>query len=136
MSAGKLAGKVALITGSSQGIGRATALAMAREGADIVVNGRSPKQSAKENSAEETKQEIEALGRRSLVCYADVGKREQVLAMFEQAVDFFGHVDIAPLVERAEVHACKRVRIRIAPGFVLAGGEENALGHAFSMTAS
>ena len=95
MSAGKLAGKVALITGSSQGIGRATALAMAREGADIVVNGRSPKQSAKENSAEETKQEIEALGRRALVCYADVGKREQVLAMFEQAVDFFGHVDIA-----------------------------------------
>ena len=46
MSAGKLAGKVALITGSSQGIGRATALAMAREGADIVVDGRWPKQSA------------------------------------------------------------------------------------------
>lgn len=91
----KLSGKVALITGSTQGIGHATALAMAREGADIVVNGRPPKSATQTDAAEQTKQAIEALGRKALVCYADVGDRDQVAAMFECAVEHFGHIDIA-----------------------------------------
>ena len=81
-SEGKLVGKVALITGSTQGIGHATAITMAKEGADIVINGRIPSESAKANSAEETKQLIEELGRRALICYADVGDRDQVIDMF------------------------------------------------------
>ena len=49
----------------------------------------------------------------------------------------FGHVDIAPLVERAEVHACKRVRVRIAPGFVFPRREDDRFAHAASaITAS
>ncbi len=94
-SDGKLIGNVALITGSTQGIGQATAIAMAREGADIVINGRTPSESAKPNSAEETKQRIEALGRRALICYADVGDRDQVINMFDAAVKHFGQIDIA-----------------------------------------
>jgi glucose 1-dehydrogenase len=95
MSHGKLVDKVALITGSSQGIGRATALAMAREGADIVVNGRPPQRATEASAAEQTAREIVALGRRALVCHADVGDRDQVVGMFEQAVAHFGAIDIA-----------------------------------------
>ena len=95
MAEGKLAGKVALITGSTQGIGHATALAMAREGADIVVNGRPPTTATQADAAEKTKQAIEALGRKAFICHADVGDRDQVIAMFDRAVDHFGHIDIA-----------------------------------------
>ena len=95
MSEGKLSGRVALITGSTQGIGRATALAMAREGADIVVNGRASTIATSSCAAEETKTQIEKIGRRALIAFADVGDREQMDEMFQMAVDHFGHIDIA-----------------------------------------
>ena len=94
MTSGKLAGKVALITGSTQGIGRATALAMAREGADIVINGRESPGATSPTGAETIQQEIEALGRQALICRADVGDRDQIVDMFSRAVDHFGHLDI------------------------------------------
>ena len=95
MTGQRLAGKVALITGSTQGIGRATALAMAREGADIVVNGRPPDSATAADAAEQTRLAIEQLGRRALICHADVADRDQVAAMFETALEHFGHIDIA-----------------------------------------
>jgi hypothetical protein len=65
-----LAGKVALVTGSGQGIGREAAVRLGKAGADIVINYRS-----NAGAAAETKAAIEALGRRCIVVQADVRKR-------------------------------------------------------------
>lgn len=81
-------GKTALITGSSSGIGRATALLFAREGADVVINGRNEQRIAA------VVQEVEALGRRALGIRADVSSFAQVNAMVEKALATFGHLDI------------------------------------------
>ncbi|HTK09137.1 MAG TPA: 3-oxoacyl-ACP reductase family protein [Ktedonobacteraceae bacterium] len=75
-----LAGKVALVTGSGQGIGRATALRLAQEGADVVVNYRKNAEAAAETQAS-----IEALGRRCLAIQADVSKEEDVARLFAEA---------------------------------------------------
>lgn len=85
---GKLDGKVALITGSGQNIGRATALRFAAEGADIVVND------IERSRAEQVAGEIQALGRRALAIQGDVSDREQVQAMASEALAFFGQIDI------------------------------------------
>ncbi|GCE20709.1 SDR family NAD(P)-dependent oxidoreductase [Dictyobacter kobayashii] len=66
-----LAGKVALITGSSQGIGRAIAQRLAQAGADIVINYRS-----NSAAAAEAKASIEELGRRCIAVQADVSKEK------------------------------------------------------------
>jgi len=84
----RLAGKTALISGSSSGIGRATALLFAREGADVVINGRDEKKIAA------VVKEIEALGRRALGIRANVGSFAEVNAMAEKALTEFGHLDI------------------------------------------
>jgi glucose 1-dehydrogenase len=86
---GRLDGKVALITGSSRGIGRGCALCMAEEGADVVVNYRS--------HADEAQQVVtacEKMGRHALAIRADVSDRAQQEAMFAAAVTHFGHIDI------------------------------------------
>src|SRR5438105_6880777 len=75
-----LAGKIALVTGSSQGIGRATAERLARQGADIVINYRS-----KANAAAEAKATIEALGQRCVAIQADVSQEEDVTRLFAEA---------------------------------------------------
>lgn len=75
-----LAGKVALVTGSGQGIGRATAIRLAREGADVVVNYRKNAEAAAQTQAD-----IEALGRRCLVIQADVSNEEDVARLFAEA---------------------------------------------------
>jgi len=75
-----LAGRVALVTGSSRGIGRATALRLARMGADIVVNYRSD-----EAGAGETRAAVEALGRRAVAVRADVSVEEDVARLFREA---------------------------------------------------
>src|SRR5215813_11353620 len=91
----RLNGKTALITGSSSGIGRATALLFAREGADVVINGRDEKKIAS------VVKEVETLGRRALGIRANVGSFVDVNAMVEQALKEFGHLDI--LVSNAGV---------------------------------
>jgi 3-oxoacyl-[acyl-carrier protein] reductase len=91
----RLAGKTALITGSSSGIGRATALLFAREGAEVVINGRDEKKIAG------VVREVEAVGRRALGIRANVGSFSEVSAMVEQALQAFGHLDI--LVSNAGV---------------------------------
>jgi len=86
---GKLDGKIALVTGSSRGIGRGIALAFAGEGADVVVNYRRD-----EAAARETVHAIEAMGRRALSVQADVAEWPRVQAMVEQALAHFGQLDI------------------------------------------
>lgn len=84
----RLAGKTSLITGSSSGIGRATALRFASEGADIVVNGRNEERIAA------TVAEVQKLGRRALGVRADVGSFVETSAMVRRAIDTFEHLDI------------------------------------------
>lgn len=81
--------QVALVTGSGRGIGRAIALNLARNGADVVVNffrNRAP--------AEETVREIEALGRQALLVKADVGELEDLGRLFGTIEQTFGALDI------------------------------------------
>jgi enoyl-[acyl-carrier protein] reductase III len=83
------AGKVALVTGSGRGIGRAIALHFARQGADVVVNffrNRAP--------AEKTAASIRALGRRALLIRADVGAIEGLDRLFSAVEGEFGGLDI------------------------------------------
>ena len=87
---GQFEGKVALITGASRGIGRGCALALAEQGADVVVNYRTHPDEALEVAAL-----IEGMGRRALVWQADVANRDAVEAMFVGAVEHFGRIDIA-----------------------------------------
>ncbi len=84
-----LEGKTALVTGASRGIGRAVALALARDGANVVVNCRERSDAAAEVAAT-----ITALGRRALSVQADVRQPDQVKAMFEQAKAALGGVHI------------------------------------------
>ncbi|XJZ27929.1 enoyl-[acyl-carrier-protein] reductase FabL [Bacillota bacterium Lsc_1132] len=81
--------KVALITGSSRGIGKATALRLAREGFDIVINYARSKTAALETAAE-----IEALGRKTLVVKANVGDVKKIKEMFAQIEEEFGRLDV------------------------------------------
>jgi 3-oxoacyl-[acyl-carrier protein] reductase len=91
-----LSGKVAIVTGSSRGIGRAIALALAKDGANIVVNAAS-----NITKAREVAKEIESMGREALGVVADVSKKEHVESMVEQTLKRFGKIDI--LVNNAGV---------------------------------
>jgi glucose 1-dehydrogenase len=85
----RLKDKIALVTGSSQGIGRAIALRFAQEGADVVINyNRTAK------GAEEALAEIEAAGRRGLIVQADLGKVEDIRRLVNAAVGHFGRLDL------------------------------------------
>jgi 3-oxoacyl-[acyl-carrier protein] reductase len=96
----RLEGKTAIVTGASRGLGRAIALAFAREGAGVLVNYASREESAKEVAAA-----IEQLGRRAIVHRADVSDAAQVRAMVHAAVAGFGRVDI--LVNNAGITLVK-----------------------------
>lgn len=85
----KLAGKVALITGSDSGIGQATAIEFAKEGADIVITYHTDKE-----GAQKTQKEVEKNGRKSMIFQVDVSEEKQVEEMFDKALEKFGTVDI------------------------------------------
>jgi len=97
---GKLDGKVALITGSGRNIGRATALMLAREGANIVVNARSNQQ-----EAESVAREVRDLGVKAVPILADVGSKTDVEALASKALSEFGRVDI--LINNAAIRPHK-----------------------------
>jgi NAD(P)-dependent dehydrogenase (short-subunit alcohol dehydrogenase family) len=88
-------GKTAVVTGSSGGIGAAVAVALAREGADVVLASRNIK------NMEAVRDEIEAMGRKSLAIACDVSKDESVATMKDKAIKAFGNIDI--LVNNAGV---------------------------------
>jgi glucose 1-dehydrogenase len=95
---GRLAGKTALITGSDSGIGQATAVAFAEEGADIVITYLEDA-----DGAEQTRKGVEAAGSRGIVVQCDVTQEAQVESLFDRAVQEFGTVDI--LMNNAGVDA-------------------------------
>ncbi|MBD2460913.1 SDR family oxidoreductase [Oscillatoria sp. FACHB-1407] len=86
---GKLSGKVALITGGDSGIGRSVAVTFAKEGADVAIAYLS-----EHNDAIETKEMVEAEGRKCLVLSGDVGDEQVCRQMVEQTVKELGHLDI------------------------------------------
>ena len=85
----QLSGKNAIVTGSAVGVGRATALALAKRGANVVVN-----YSRSEDEAKETVAEVERLGAKALLVRADVSQDSEVRAMVERAVDTFGSIHV------------------------------------------
>ncbi len=91
----KLKDRIAIITGAGRGIGRATALAFAREGGDIVLASRT------ESEIKSVASEIEKLGRRALPIKTDVQKKNEVENLVSAAINKFGKVDI--LVNNAGV---------------------------------
>lgn len=84
----KLENMVAIVTGSSRGIGRAIALAFAREGADLVVNDLDLE------GAEKVASEVEALGRRALAVKADVSRSDEVSHLVKSALAEFEKIDV------------------------------------------
>jgi 3-oxoacyl-[acyl-carrier protein] reductase len=84
-----LAGKIALVTGSSQGIGRATAIRLAQSGADIIINYRT-----NASAAAEVKTNIEEMGRRCATIQADVSQEEEVARLFADANEALGPLSI------------------------------------------
>jgi NAD(P)-dependent dehydrogenase (short-subunit alcohol dehydrogenase family) len=86
---GSYSGKVAFVTGAAGGIGRAAALAFAREGASVVVADIS------EQNVRETARMIEESGGRALAVGCDVTRTEDVKAALDETVDAFGRLDVA-----------------------------------------
>lgn len=82
-------GKVALVTGGSRGIGRATALGLAQRGADVLINYLE-----NHSAAGEVVEEIQSMGRNALAVRADVGDQAEVKSMFQDLDNAFGRIDI------------------------------------------
>lgn len=85
----KLKGKVAVVTGAGQGIGRGIAEAFADQGADVVLNDLTV-----DSRTDEVRENIASKGRRAVVIGGNVSLREDVERLFDQAWDSMGHVDI------------------------------------------
>src|SRR5208282_547452 len=83
-----LDGKVAIITGASQGLGHAMALKFAESGADIVAASRT------REKLEQTAEEVRKLGRKCLVAPADVTQSAQVSDVAKAAIEEFGRIDV------------------------------------------
>src|SRR6201995_1749395 len=86
---GRLAGKVALITGADSGIGRAVAIAFAREGADVIIAFLS-----EHRDAEETAKWVREAGRKAVMVAGDVADEAHCNKLVAQAMDEFGHLDV------------------------------------------
>lgn len=101
--------KVALVTGSSRGLGKAIAIEMAKNGYDIVVNYARSK-----SAAEEVAKEINAIGQKAMIVRANVGDVDKLKAMYEEIKNTFGRLDVfisnaasgvlRPIMELEESH--------------------------------
>ncbi len=96
----KLKGRTALVTGASRGIGRAIALALAEEGADVAVNYVSS-----EAPAKKVMEEIQKMGRKVILAQADVADFPDTFRMAQEVLKEFGHLDI--LINNAGVTSDK-----------------------------
>ena len=96
----KLEGKVALITGSAQGIGQAIALRLAQEGADIIIDDR-----LGNTGAQETRKEIEATGRRACVIGGDLASLSDNRRLISEGIMNMGRIDILVNNAGVEKHA-------------------------------
>lgn len=92
----RLAGKTALITGGSSGIGQAIAVRFAEEGASVALTYRSSKEGAEKTKAavDAACRRAEESGCRGMIVQADVADEQQVLEMFAQVLESFGRLDI------------------------------------------
>lgn len=104
----RLSGRVAIVTGAGQGIGRGIALSLGREGVDVVVND------IVASTAQATADEVAKLGRQTLAIQADVSQSSEVNRMVDQAVEQFGTIDI--LINNAGI---------VLPAFITDLTEEN-----------
>jgi len=86
---GRLKGKAALITGGDSGIGRAVALAFAREGADVAISYLS-----EDEDARETARLVTEAGRKAILIPGDLSQRENCLAVVQKTVEAFGRIDV------------------------------------------
>ncbi|GBU19199.1 MULTISPECIES: SDR family oxidoreductase [Methylobacterium] len=86
---GRLADKKAIVTGGDSGIGRAVALAFAREGADVLISYLS-----EEEDAQETRRLVEEAGRKAVLVPGDISDAGHCRAIVERAVEAFGRVDV------------------------------------------
>lgn len=102
MDSKKLSGKVALVTGSSRGIGRAIARRLSRDGAAVAVNYIS-----NANGAEETAADIKAGGGDAIALQADVSELEDLHRLFDQTIEHYGRLDI--LINNAGIRISKNV---------------------------
>ena len=127
-----LEGKVAWVTGSSRGIGRAIALRLARDGADIAIHGRSdagPSRAAADEAAEA----VRALGRRAICVAGDIARKDDVGAAAEQIEAELGRLDLLVLnAARAPFKETPRLLERDLRMLV----ETNLLGHVFCVQKS
>jgi len=118
----ELQGKVALVTGSSSGIGKGIAISFAKEGANVVVNYNSNEQGAKS-----TAEEITKFGVQALVVKADVSKLSDIKFLFQETIKKFGKLDIfvnnsgffflKPLIEVTEEEYDKAFNINVKGAF-------------------
>lgn len=125
LNARLLRGQKALVTGANSGIGLATAIALGRAGADVVVN-----YVAGADEAEKVVEQIKAHGVRSYAHQADVSDEDQVVAMVAQMVEEFGTIDImvanaglqrdAPLTDMTLAHWQKVIDVNLTGQFLCA----------------
>jgi 3-oxoacyl-[acyl-carrier protein] reductase len=95
--------KVAFVTGSSRGIGRAIAIGLAKEGVSVVVNYRS-----RQDAAEEVAREITGIGGEAIIAKADVANDDEVKSMVDDVINKWGSIDI--LVNNAAIHRGGRIQ--------------------------
>lgn len=100
---GRLEGKVAIITGGDSGIGRATAYAFAREGADVIIVYLD-----EHDDANDTASHIRTMGRRCEIIDADIGLEENCIRIVEETISYFGKLDIL-VNNAAEQHPKERL---------------------------
>jgi NAD(P)-dependent dehydrogenase (short-subunit alcohol dehydrogenase family) len=89
VGSGRLAGKIALITGADSGIGRAVAIAFAREGADVAVAYLN-----EHDDAKETARWVESAGRQCLLLPGDLAQKSHCQSLVDQTVERFGRIDV------------------------------------------